>query len=384
MLSRITSVIRAALLALGLGLVSPALSAAEDPALMAKSASDALRSAIDDLSRANSAEDRVQALTGTIRAFERGLVAMREGLRSAAVRERVLKKEFENSRDKISRLLGVLQTLERATTPLLLMHPEGAVGTARSGMMVSEVTPGLQAEAEKLKAELEELHNIQKLQNLAVEDLQLSLDGVQKARVALSEAINEREALPKRFADDPIRVQILADNSDNLQYFAEALIQVPFAELEEKPEPFEAAKGKLPLPVDGTVIREFNDTDAAGLERPGILVATPALTLVTSPWSATIRYAGPFLDYGNVIILEPDVGYLIVLTGVQQLYVSLGEIVAKDAPLGLLGGQTAQVGDFLLEASGRTGTLRQESLYIEVRENGKPVDPLIWFTHDQK
>lgn len=364
--------------------LTSSVQAQNDPASMATEASIALRKATEDLSNADTAQDRVAALTDTIRAFETGLVAMRDGLRAAAVRERVLKKEFENSRDKISRLLGVLQTLERATTPLLLMHPEGAVGTARSGMMVSEITPGLQAEAEKLRQELEELQNIQKLQKLAEEDLQLSLDGVQKARVSLSEAISEREALPKRFADDPIRVQILADNSDNLQYFADALIQVPFAELEEKPEPFTSGKGNLKLPVEGTVLRKFNATDAAGLERPGIVIATPALSLVTSPWPATIRYSGPFLDYGNVIILEPDPGYLIVLAGIKQLYAGLGEIVAKGAPLGLLGGQTAQVGDFLLEASGRTGELRQESLYIEVRKNGKPVDPLLWFTHDQK
>lgn len=353
--------------------------AADSPTQMAREASDALRAATNALANAQSAEDRVDALTRTIRAFENGLVAMREGLRAAAVRERVLKKDFEARRDQISQLLGVLQTLERATTPLLLIHPEGAVGTARSGMMVSEVTPGLQAQAQKLKAELEELHNIQALQRSAEEDLQVSLDGVQKARVELSEAISQHEALPKRFADDPIRVQILADNSDNLQYFADALIAVPFADTVETQVPFEAARGKLPLPATGSLLRKFNEADAAGLERPGILLATPSLSLVTASWPATIRYAGPFLDYGNVIILEPEAGYLIVLAGLKRLYRSVGDIVAKDTPLGLLGGQTAQVGDFLVEASEGNRTLRQETLYIEVRKNGKPVDPLDWF-----
>lgn len=364
------------------GIISPAIGA-ENPTEMARAASDALRKATVQLEAAVSADDRIHALTATIRAFENGLVAMREGLRAAAVRERVLRKDFDGRRDQISRLLGVLQTMERATTPLLLMHPEGALGTARSGMMVSEVTPGLQAQAAKLKSELEELHSIQGLQRSAEEDLLLSLDGVQKARVTLSEAVSRRESLPKRFADDPIRVQILADNSDNLHYFADALIAVPFAELEDPPEPFSNAKGKLPLPVSGTLLRGFNDADAAGLTRPGILVATPALSLVTAPWDATVRYAGPFLDYGNVIILEPDVGYLIVLAGLERLYSKIGDIIGQGEPLGLLGGQAAHVGDFLVEASDGANTLRQETLYIEIRQNGKPVDPSIWFTLDR-
>lgn len=47
--------------------------------------------------------------------------------------------------------------MEANPGPLLLLHPDGALGTARSGMVLAEVAPAVQAEAEALKAELQEL-----------------------------------------------------------------------------------------------------------------------------------------------------------------------------------------------------------------------------------
>jgi septal ring factor EnvC (AmiA/AmiB activator) len=56
----------------------------------------------------------------------------------------------------------------------------------------------------------------------------------------------------------------------------------------------------------GTILRQFNEADAAGVARPGVVLATHPNALVTTPWPASVRYAGPLLDYGNVIILEPE------------------------------------------------------------------------------
>jgi len=101
--------------------------------------------------------------------------------------------------------------------------------------------------------------------------------------------------------------------------------------------------------------------------------------LITAPWPATVRYAGPFLDYGNVIILEPDAAYLMVLAGLDQVYVELGQILDQDEPIGLLGGSQPATEEFLIEASQGGGTIDQETLYIEIRKDGTPTDPARWF-----
>ena len=142
---------------------------------------------------------------------------------------------------------------------------------------------------------------------------------------------------------------------------------------------FETAKGTLPLPVNGTLLRRFNEADAAGLRRPGLLLATRPLSIVTTPWPATIRYRGPLLDYGNVMILEPSHGYLLVLTGLNHVYGEVGEVLPAGAPVGLMGGAAPNNSDFLSLSGDGSGSARTETLYIEVRHGKKPVDPEQWF-----
>ncbi|MCP5076111.1 MAG: peptidoglycan DD-metalloendopeptidase family protein [Rhodobacteraceae bacterium] len=364
-----------AVLALSPGLAIAGL----DPVVEAQIAAEALQNAATNLRQAENAKDRVEALTQTIRAYESGLAVMRGGLRSATIRERVLHLEFDNRHDQLSRLLGVLQTLERATTPMLLIHPTGAVGTARSGMMMSEISPSLQRQAEELRVQLEELNELRDLQIKAEADLRVGLAGIQEARVALSQAISDRTDLPKRVSEDPVRTQILADNSATLTIFASSIKALPEGINEERQEPFASTKGQLPLPLPGTVLRRFKETDAAGLRRPGLLLTARPLSLVAAPSFATVRYAGPFLDYGNVIILEPDTGYLLIFAGLDQVFVELGQIVNENEPVGLLGGKQLATKEFLIEASEGGGAIAQETLYIELREKGEPIDPEIWF-----
>jgi murein hydrolase activator len=91
--------------------------------------------------------------------------------------------------------------------------------------------------------------------------------------------------------------------------------------------------------VLGTVLRRAGEADAAGVRRPGIALATRP-----RPWSprhgpGTIRYRGPLLDYGNVMILEPGQGYLLVSGRAwHAVMVEVGDVVAQGAPLGLMGG----------------------------------------------
>lgn len=360
-------------------LPAPAANDNANPVFAARKAAEELRAAARELKDAREARDRISALSQTILAYEDGLRAMRESLRRAAIREQALRLDFEAHRDRLSRLLGVLQTLERATTPLLLIHPSGPLGTARSGQILAEITPALYRQAEDLRAQLEELLVLQALQTSALEDLTLGLQGVQLARLSLTKAIDERTNLPRRFVADEAALKQLADNSDTLEGFANGLADLPFDNAGEPPPDFLAMKGKVPLPVFGTLLRRFNEADAAGLRRPGILISAPAVSLVTAPVPATIRYIGPLLDYGNVIILEPSAGYLIVLAGLGQVYGEVGQILASGDPVGLLRGADPAAGDFLVEASQGSGEIRQETLYIEIREDREAVDPGAWF-----
>jgi septal ring factor EnvC (AmiA/AmiB activator) len=370
-------ILRAVLLAPLLALSLPgAPAAAGTVAEQAQKARDDLTAAVAALEAATTSRDRVSALTLTIRAYEEGLAALREALRQAELREATLKMSLNAKRDRVAQLLAVLARMERSPGPLLLLHPSGPLGTARSGMMVAEVTPALQAEVEALKVQLEELAGLRGLQVAAGETLSAGLATAQAARSALSKAISDRTDLPRRFTEDPEVLRELLESADTLEAFAAGL-SLGSAE-GGGGRPFAAAMGELPLPVLGTLIRGPDEADAAGVRRPGMTLATRPGALVTAPWPATIRYLGPLLDYGNVIVIEPGAGYLLVLAGLGTVYGEVGEVVAAGAPLGLMGGDTGTTPDLALSEIG-TGGADTETLYLELRLGAAPVNPMEWF-----
>lgn len=363
--------IRAATVAL-LMLTTPAV--AQGVADLAATASADLQASVAALEEAKSSKDRVAALTRTIRAYEDGLAALREALRQAHLREATLQLQFQAKRDRVAQLVGVLSQLESRPGPLLLLHPSGPLGTVRSGMMLADVTPALQAEAEALRAELVELRDLRALQQAAGETLAAGLGTAQEARTALSQAISDRTTLPKRFTEDPETLRGLLESADTLEAFAAGLA------LDDRGnQNFPDAKGTLPLPVLGSLLRRAMEADAAGVRRPGVSLATRPRALVTAPWPATIRYLGPLLDYGNVIVLEPGGGYLLILAGLETVYGEVGEVLAAGAALGLMGGGEPGVADFLATAQEGGGVSGTETLYMELRQGADPVDPAEWF-----
>lgn len=358
--------------------------AQSDPAEAARAAADRLNIAAHSLDKAKSARNRVKALTETVHAYEDGLRAMREGLRRAAIREETLTRELHAREAEIARLVGVLQSIGSAPSPVFLLHPTGPVGTARSGMILADVTPALEQRAAGLRLQLEEVSTLRLLQQSAADRLQEGLDGAQQARAALSQAIADRTELPRRFTEDPVKTGLLIASTETLEGFASGLSQIAVDEVPGSLPGIEDRKGALPLPVRGRILRRAGEPDAAGIVRPGIVLSTRPRALVTTPAAATIRYKGALLDYGNVIILEPQAGLLMVFAGLDVVYGQTGEVLPGGSPVGLMGGADFDAGTILSQISDDTGAAQSETLYIEVREDNTPVNPQAWFQTDKE
>lgn len=370
---------RAWIVAALLALPSVADAQPADPGAAARAAAQQLSAAAQELDAADTARNRVKALTATVRAYEAGLAAMREGLRQVTIREAALDAELRAREDEIAQLLGVLQTLSRNTSPVLLLHPAGPVGTARSGMILADVAPALETRAAELRALLEEARTLHALQQAALNQLQTGLDGVQKARAALSEAVADRTDLPKRFTEDPVRTALLIASTETLEGFASGLSDIAVNEAAGSLPDITDRRGRLSLPAEGRILRRMGEADAAGIARPGIVLATRPRALVTTPTAATIRYRGPLLDYGNVMILEPQAGVLFVLAGLDVVYGAAGQVLPAGSPVGLMGGETPSADSIVRQAADGVGRERTETLYIEVRQGNEPQDPETWF-----
>ncbi|MBI1186105.1 MAG: peptidoglycan DD-metalloendopeptidase family protein [Alphaproteobacteria bacterium] len=123
------------------------------------------------------------------------------------------------------------------------------------------------------------------------------------------------------------------------------------------------ALGALPLPVqEARLAVSFGQRTSAGHASEGLSLRTVESGPVTAPANATISYAGLFRSYGQILILDLDNGYVIVLAGMARTLVQTGERV-----------QAGQV-------VGRMPDTSAPELYVEVRRNGSPIDPARQFT----
>ncbi|WP_408592800.1 murein hydrolase activator EnvC family protein [Paracoccus marcusii] len=378
MRTRLVLALCAALAGPALAQTTPANQAVAD----AEAAAALLRAAIGQLAEAVSADDQVVALTEVIRGYELGLAALRGGLRQASSREAELRDRFEAQRDQLARVLGAMTALQQSPESTMLLHPAGALANARSGMILSGVTPGLRAEAEALQADLDEIATVRQLQSNAAGMLGSGLDSVQEARRLLASAVTDRSSMPARYAEDPEELQALRAAAQSLDDFATGIARME-KDVGAPMDDFEGARGSLALPVVGTVLRPYREPDAAGVSRPGWVIATAPAALVQTPWPATIRYRGPFLDYGNVMIVEPARGYLMIFAGLSQVFGEVGDVLKAGDPVGLMGGAEAPAQEFgsqfVADAAQGAEAGRSETLYLELRQGNETLDPADWF-----
>jgi len=331
------------------------------------------------LEKSKSAKDRVRALTETITSFEQGLAILRDSLRNVTTQKSGLQNRLDAQEDTYARLLGVLLTIDKAPVQTQILHPDGPLTTARASMLVADIIPALRAKVDRLRSEMETLVYLNDLQAQIFQDLTDGLSQLQTARTELTRAITDRTDLPKRFTADPKQTEILLAASDTLAIFAQGLDLIAVDMAQNSLPSILDRKGSLPLPAPGRVIRYFNEPDAAGIVRPGVIVATPAQAIVTSPTAATIRYRGPLLDYGLVTILEPQTGVLFIIAGLAQAFGEIGQVVPAGSPIGMMGGNSQTIDAILDQTAENMGTIRSETLYIEIRQDQEPQDPTEWF-----
>ena len=94
----------------------------------------------------------------------------------------------------------------------------------------------------------------------------------------------------------------------------------------------------MPLPVNGARIKEFGAPDSLGGTEKGLSIATRAGAQVTAPCDGWVVYAGPFRNYGQVLILNAGGGYHVVLAGMDRISVNVGQFVLTGEPVAVMGG----------------------------------------------
>jgi septal ring factor EnvC (AmiA/AmiB activator) len=130
----------------------------------------------------------------------------------------------------------------------------------------------------------------------------------------------------------------------------------------EGTRPFAEARGRLPLPARGKVIRTWGEVDPLGFPARGLTVEIVAEAQVVAPYDGRVVFAGAFRSYGQLLIIAHGGGYHTLIAGLYRIDGQVGQWLLAGEPVG--------------QAShGENG---KSTLYVELRRNGEPINPLPW------
>jgi len=358
--------------------------------------------------------DRTQQNAALIAAAQRVKLAEIEvadvetRLSDLIIAELEVRSRLDGSQAEIANVLAALERISLNPPPALIVDPDDALGSARSAILIAAIVPQLRAKADSVTADLTELTRIKtaalaeeatlRANHAVLEEEQLRIAtliaarkqgiGVRTSQLAAEEA--EAIALAARATSlkelvDSLSAQVTSVSSaaaaadaavdPDLPVMSAEAIQLALADSArtEPAIPFGVARGYLAMPANGVNVLDYGASDGFGGINHGISLVTRAEAQVVAPADGWVLYKGPYLNYGQIVILNTGQGYTMLLAGLQTVTVDIGQFVQMGMPLGTMGSRTI----------GRTVTTNagadQPTLYIELRQNNEPVDPTGWW-----
>jgi septal ring factor EnvC (AmiA/AmiB activator) len=130
---------------------------------------------------------------------------------------------------------------------------------------------------------------------------------------------------------------------------------------------FADKKGRLFYPVNGKTLNRFGRVRDPQFDsyiiNNGLNLEVEKGTKVYPIFQGPVLFAGSLEGYGNLVILGHGDHYHSLYGHLDKVFVSTGDTAHENQPIGL---------------SGDTGSLVGETLYLELRKDGKPIDPVPW------
>ena len=132
----------------------------------------------------------------------------------------------------------------------------------------------------------------------------------------------------------------------------------------EQLTPFAAARGTMPLPLQGQIGSRFGASYSDGnLHRQGVILLANEGDPVRAIHPGRIVFSDWLRGSGLLVVVDHGEGYLSLYAQNQSLVKRKGDWVNRGEPLATAGGNAG------------TG---QAGIYFEIRHNGTAQDPLLW------
>jgi len=342
---------------------------------------------------------RLVSISGQVQAQEAAISESEAELLRLSEEQVLLMADLGEKQDVLSELLAGLQRLEQNPPPALVVEPDDVLAALRGAMLFGTVVPELRADADQLVKELARLDTLKSEITARKQALGEEIARLEASRGELSGLIQQKKDLVARGNADleaeRKRADELAAKAANLKQLMASLAaerlrveaeRAEKAEAEERERKrqeelqsrprmiFAEARGRLPYPAQGKVLRRFGEPDGLGGESQGLIIATRNGAQVVAPADGDVEFAGSFRSYGQVVIINPGGGYRILLAGMDQITAATGERLRAGEPVGQMGAGPSSVtllGDVVQNA--------EPVLYIEFRNSTDAIDSGPWW-----
>lgn len=276
----------------------------------------------------------------------------------------------------LKRVLAAVERVAIQPPDSALLVPESIDDSVRAAIALRSMVPPIQEKLAKFRKDLTDLADLHQ-QTLVRRDQALAAKrDLDLARQALA-ALPQPAADPATVALAVRRADQAAQHADTPTDFIKSLNTLP-------PEPSEhgqpipsgqaaataspstpvAAVAPPPLeglmPARGHILHGFGDSSGNALTSRGLSIGTRSGSEVVATSSGRVVFAGVFRGYGQLLILEHPGGYHTLLSGLGRIDTGIGHEVLAGEPVGVMGDESTPV------------------LYVELRHEGQPIDPVPW------
>jgi septal ring factor EnvC (AmiA/AmiB activator) len=300
---------------------------------------------------------------------------LEDRLAELAVTENQFDEALQNDRAALARLLAGLQAMQKQPAPAFAVHAEDALSAVQGAVVMAAVVPGMQERADELRDRLTELAALRARMDRQSDALITAEQDAATARADLDKALRDKAAAEKktrlaaaREAEAIARLVAEARDLRDLSRRLETRTAGRF-----KGSAFGDARGLLPLPVTGQVVAGFGQRNENGVRQQGLSISGRPGAQINAPYDGLVLYSGPFRQYGEIVIISLADGFQMILAGLADSGVYVGQEILAGEPVGVLSGTQSHENHHL-----GSSTSGRSQLYMELRFDGRPIDPSPW------
>lgn len=252
-------------------------------------------------------------------------------------------------------LVSAAERYNRTSTSDLLLRAT-PIDAARASLIMKSMIPALDKQSDVLKSRVADMAHIEDEITAQLAEQSKAYKTLTQQQADMGKLLQQRQAIyQKNEASRHVQeaeVAKLAKEARNLEDLVDKI----------KPSSKSVASLDLPsnllLPVAGSIVSGFGDRDEYGGKSHGITFdAAPGATVVT-PLAGTVKFAGSFQKYKQILIVEHAGGYHSLIAGLGHIDTVVGATLAAGEPVGV-----ADKSD------------NDAHIYYELRQNGEPVNP---------